>query len=307
MEVANKIVLVQKGALGDFLQAWPSMLAISRQMRKQELLWAGKEAYSLWTEPLGFKDSPLYRKRVEQIYAADTWPPSLEDCRIIWFGLRKAPTESHLPGLWFIPMLEEEGYSPPQDICLQHLRQEGFSAEWDWKGVWSDLFPSRELQPDPFRVLLFPGAGHPSKCWPLERFLDIAQWLRRLGYRPCFVLGPAELERGMRIEDFPRVIPDDFWQLQRWIQSSGLVFGNDSGPLHLAACCQAPGLALFGPSPARQWGPQGLVTLSGEAPCRPCTRMGIIHCSDPVCLRTIGVKEVRAVLRRILPGSGEPG
>ena len=303
MPEAKELILVHNGALGDFLQAWPGILALSGELAERRLLWAGREAYSLWTTPLGLTDSPAHRRRVSLLYGASQWPRELGDARVVWFGLRRPPTEVPLPGLWFVPMLDEEKDTPPRRVCLQWLQGKGLAADRDWKRAWLELFPPEQAKRDPLRVLIFPGAGHPGKCWPLERFLRVADWLREQGYRVCFVLGPAEQERGLRVDPFPWVAPEDLGQLQEWIQSSGFILGNDSGPMHLAGCCQVPGLALFGPSPARQWGPEGIHTISGSAPCRPCTRMGRVGCSDPECLRDISVHRVTKALQQMLAQS----
>src|SRR5207253_668916 len=42
-------------------------------------------------------------------------------------------------------------------------------------------------------VGLFPGAGHPGRCWPLERFAQLADSLvRNDGVRPIVFAGPQE-------------------------------------------------------------------------------------------------------------------
>ncbi|HEY5075245.1 MAG TPA: glycosyltransferase family 9 protein, partial [Pyrinomonadaceae bacterium] len=42
-------------------------------------------------------------------------------------------------------------------------------------------------------VGLFPGAGHPGRCWPLEQFAHLADFLiRNDGVRPIIFIGPEE-------------------------------------------------------------------------------------------------------------------
>lgn len=308
MRLAHKVVFVHKGAIGDFLQIWPCLLALTRELGNREFFWAGKEAYTLWSSPLGIEDAPRMRRSVDRLYGAGSLPRELSDCQVIWFGLRTPPTDSEIPGLWFVPMLDQEGGAPPRRVCRANLRARGLALDQDWRGAWLEHFPP---PPDAVRrrdrVLILPGGGHPAKCWPLENYLRIAKWLRGLGYTVVFLLGPAEIERGVAIRGFETVAPRDLGQLQDWIQSSGLVLGNDSGPLHLTGFCRVPGLALFGPSPAEQWGPPGIATLSGSAPCRPCTRMGVIHCRDPVCLTSISPERVAEELLKLLPAMKNPG
>jgi len=303
MLAAQRIVLVHKGAIGDFLQTWPSLLGLSRELGDRELLWAGREAYTLWTSPLGIEDAPRMRRAVDRLYGARSLPRELSGCHIVWLGLKTPPTDSNIPELWFAPMLDGGGNEPPRRVCRAHLRTKGLRLDQDWRQAWLEHFAPPDVARRKDRVLIFPGGGHPAKCWPLEGYLHIADWLRGLGYTVVFLLGPAEMERGMQIRGFDTVVPEDLGQLQDWIRSSGLVLGNDSGPLHLAGFCRVPGLALFGPSPAEQWGPPGIATLSGSAPCRPCTRMGVIHCRDPVCLTSISPERVIEQMRPLLPGA----
>jgi ADP-heptose:LPS heptosyltransferase len=303
MRLAQKIILVHKGAIGDFLQTWPSILALTRELGNREFFWAGREAYTLWTSPLGIRDAPRLRREVDRLYGARCLPSVLEDCHVIWFGLRTPPTDSEMPEFWFVSMLDEEGDTPPRQVCKNGLRAKGLNPDHDWRQAWLDCFAPRGVPHHRERVLIFPGGGHPAKCWPVENYLRIAEWLRELGYSVVFVLGPAEVERGVRVPGFDTVCPADLGELQECIMASGFILGNDSGPLHLAGFCQVPGLALFGPSPAKQWGPAHIATISGSASCRPCTRMGVIHCRDPVCLSDLTPERVWTALKPQLPGS----
>jgi ADP-heptose:LPS heptosyltransferase len=90
-------------------------------------------------------------------------------------------------------------------------------------------------------VGLFPGAGHPGRRWPMERFASLADYLvRNEGARVLVFAGPEERD----------LIP----QMRRDFPSSTIVFdrltisqlasaqarlsafvSNDTGPLHLAA------------------------------------------------------------------------
>ena len=44
-------------------------------------------------------------------------------------------------------------------------------------------------------IVLHPGAGGVQKRWPIEQFIEVAQWVRsKLDSLPVFVLGPVECE-----------------------------------------------------------------------------------------------------------------
>src|SRR5207302_6124469 len=57
-------------------------------------------------------------------------------------------------------------------------------------------------------VGLFPGAGHPGRCWPLERFAELADFLiRNDGVRPIVFAGPEERSLVPRMHElFPSAL-----------------------------------------------------------------------------------------------------
>jgi ADP-heptose:LPS heptosyltransferase len=127
------------------------------------------------------------------------------------------------------------------------------------------LFKHRERDADVADVLLshiekpviglFPGAGHPSRCWPLESFAKLAQRLIGECYGTVVFLGPEEA--GMR-EQIERVFPVktpilEGLSIPEFIACAARLEAfvtNDTGPMHLAACAGAPVvLILDGPAP----------------------------------------------------------
>ncbi|MDX6614495.1 MAG: heptosyltransferase [Blastocatellia bacterium] len=100
-------------------------------------------------------------------------------------------------------------------------------------------------------VGLFPGAGHPSRCWPLERFAELADFLvRNHGARILVFCGPEEraLMPMMRT-----LFPKSVLILDRLTipelaaaQARLTVFvSNDTGPMHVAAAVGAPLVLLL--------------------------------------------------------------
>lgn len=90
-------------------------------------------------------------------------------------------------------------------------------------------------------VGLFPGAGHPSRCWQLENFRLLAEKIANDGSRPVVLLGPEEAALKQRVVDvFPQetLVIDNLTIAQFIAAASKLdVFvTNDTGPMHLAAC-----------------------------------------------------------------------
>lgn len=112
-------------------------------------------------------------------------------------------------------------------------------------------------------VLIHPGSGGLSKCWPLDRFIALANRIRASGKEVQIVIGPAEQERFTPEER--RVIggagqtvaPATLTELANVLCRASLFIGNDSGVSHLAAAVGAPVIAIFGPTSPDVWRPLG--------------------------------------------------
>jgi hypothetical protein len=111
-------------------------------------------------------------------------------------------------------------------------------------------------------VVLHPGAGSPLKCWPLERWFDLAE---RLGPDKgvLFLLGPVEQEKWGRgdLENlasrFPTLVGPRLRILAGVLAGAAGYVGGDSGPTHLAAGVGARLVALFGPTRPENFAPVG--------------------------------------------------
>ena len=102
-------------------------------------------------------------------------------------------------------------------------------------------------------VLACPLAGWGSKQWPLESYTQLAKKLKM----PLVVNGPPSgVDTLDRIEGAYRHIsglPGLIYATRR----ATAVIGVDSGPLHLAAALDKPGVAIFGPTDPERNGPYG--------------------------------------------------
>jgi ADP-heptose:LPS heptosyltransferase len=89
-------------------------------------------------------------------------------------------------------------------------------------------------------VGLFPGAGHPGRRWPLERFSELAERLvRNDGVRIALFAGPEEHEMIKEMKTrFPRqtIIFDKLTipQLAAALARLSVFVSNDTGPMHIA-------------------------------------------------------------------------
>jgi ADP-heptose:LPS heptosyltransferase len=100
-------------------------------------------------------------------------------------------------------------------------------------------------------VGLFPGAGHESRRWPLDKFAQLADSLSRNDrVRPIVFVGPEEAKI---VSEIRAVFPSSAVVLDRLsirqlasLQARLAVFvSNDTGPLHIAAAVGAPVVLLL--------------------------------------------------------------
>jgi ADP-heptose:LPS heptosyltransferase len=100
-------------------------------------------------------------------------------------------------------------------------------------------------------VGLFPGAGHPSRRWPLERFAELAWALwRNDGVGVALFAGPEEREmvRAMRAACPPSAVVLDrltIPQLAAAAARLSVFISNDTGPMHIAAAVGTPVVILM--------------------------------------------------------------
>ena len=96
-------------------------------------------------------------------------------------------------------------------------------------------------------AVIQPFSGSPKKCWPLDRYQELA---RRLPMPVRWCAGPED-----HLPDALRF--DDLYELACRLATARLYIGNDSGITHLAAAVGTPVVALFGPTDPRIWAPRG--------------------------------------------------
>ncbi|MFP4480968.1 MAG: glycosyltransferase family 9 protein [Desulfohalobiaceae bacterium] len=299
MSSKPKSLVVHKGALGDFLQIWPSLYALTRYHKPGDIFWAGRFEYQLWTKPLGIETAPWHIIRaVDRLYSVTSWPKELEGWQIYWFGLKKPPSTISFPRLYFLQAIDSKQAIHVRENYLQQLQQMDIPACAHWHQAWLEFFATQHIDQEKIHIL--PGAGHKAKCWPLDNYLQLASRLQTQGLCPVFVLGPVERERGMEVQGFESVQPGSLAELQEILAGSGLVVGNDSGPLHLAAYLGRPTLVLFGPSCPLRWAQFQADIFRKNPGCSPCSLTARIDCQDPVCMRLLSIQEVYSRIQELL-------
>jgi heptosyltransferase-1 len=135
-----------------------------------------------------------------------------------------------------------------------------------------EFFGAAGMKPRNRVVVLNPGAGRPTKRWPVERFRVLAAHLAGQARAHVLVVwGPGEDRQAAAIAGPPghRVVlgpPTSLVQLIAVLRRASLLVAADTGPLHLAAALGTPCLGLYGPTDPGRNGPYGLGHRTLRAP-----------------------------------------
>jgi heptosyltransferase I len=154
-------------------------------------------------------------------------------------------------------------------------------------------------------AVINPGAGWPSKLWPVDRYAAVARHLGEGSKLPTLVVWAGAAERTLAeaiaaAAATAQVAPSTTLpELAALARRARLFVGADTGPLHLAAAVGTPCVGLYGPWPASRHGPYGpqniaLQKMFFEGPARAR------RTAPPVYMESITVAMVCEACDRIL-------
>jgi ADP-heptose:LPS heptosyltransferase len=276
----RNVLIFHLGALGDFILTWPVALALARLYPQSRIFYvthAGKgqlaeRALRIDSTDIESGWHALFADRAELPPAAekllttahtvvsflsngdDTWA---DNVRRIAQGATLIPVK---PATLAAPPAGEHasGFIQRQ---LHPWPAIATAVEQILKSI-ADRGVGGRATPDG-SILIHPGSGAPFKCWPVERFIELAERLTAGGRDVKFVIGETELERwprhtldrlsrAARLEQPANLI--GLWQL---INPVSIFIGNDSGTSHLAGILGVPTITLFGATSPQVWKPLG--------------------------------------------------
>lgn len=149
------------------------------------------------------------------------------------------------------------------------------------------------------------GAGRIQKLWNLSGFVEVTDWLTKLGCQVVFLGAPDEAVRAKEVIDkLARPVLNlvgeiSLGELLGLLKLSTAYLGNDSGPMHMAAAMGTPGVGMFSYAREDEWAPRSEVfeLLRGREICKVCIKKA---CLDPVCINTLETAPVIEKLAAIL-------
>jgi lipopolysaccharide heptosyltransferase I len=148
-----------------------------------------------------------------------------------------------------------------------------------------DKLAAMGLADKPYAVLV-PGSAHQSKCWPTERFAQIAGKMAQEWNLAAVGTGSQEehslVEQIRQRADVPVInlagqttIPE----LLALLKNTRLVISNDTGPGHIAEAMKVPTVLIFGHTNPMRVGPYG--RIQDVAAVNPLDRGQMVESKNP--------------------------
>jgi ADP-heptose:LPS heptosyltransferase len=297
-ELGERFLVVRLGSLGDIVHTFPAVAALRKTFPAANITWlthprweslvaASGLATEIWatqTRSLG-----SLRSVIGRIHAARF------SCAIDYQGLWKSAGLPFLAGVakrvgfsaetireWGVPVL----YTERVRCERRHIAEQNgelsiragakcCAADFALRvGDHDAAFVAAALRAggvgDGGYVLLSPGGGWRSKCWPAERFGELAAEIYRgMGLRCVVNYGPGE---EWLVEEVKRSAGDagpvgfcgEMGKLMAVARGALCMVGGDTGPLHLAVALGTASVSVYGPTDPERNGPYpGFVLRDG--------------------------------------------
>jgi ADP-heptose:LPS heptosyltransferase len=279
-----RFLVVRLGSLGDIIHTFPAVAALRESFPAARIVWLthprwaflvgssglASEVWTVDTRAVSSLREAVRRLRQSSWSAAIDYQGLWKSALLPFFGgvTRRIGFSSATIREFGVPLLYTERVNTGKahiaeqngDLSLRAGAQRGTAPvnlkipEEDQASVRSHL----RTQGLDRCIVLSPGGGWRSKCWPADRFGALARKLREsLGLRCVVNVGPGEDDLAAALvsasgDAAPFVYRGNLGELMALLRGVACIVGGDTGPLHLAAALGTPAVAIFGPTdPAR--------------------------------------------------------
>jgi ADP-heptose:LPS heptosyltransferase len=294
----RRFLVVRLGSLGDIVHTFPAVAALRESFPAAEIIWLTHARYELLVQTSGLaskiwttetRAASSLMKTIREIRAASF------DTAIDYQGLWKSASLPFLGGVnrrigfssesvreFGVPLL----YTDRVHAISAHVADQ--NGELSKRAGAKNAVANFRLDPPPLQheelpnflrsgdmnhyVVLSPGGGWRSKCWPPERFGALCRKIfQSLSLRCLINYGPGEEDLASKVcattgDANPVLFNGEVGPLMSLLRTAVCVVGGDTGPLHLAVALGTPVVALFGPTDPARNGPYRITTSSSSAP-----------------------------------------
>ena len=274
----RNVLIFHSAALGDFVLSWPFAVALARIYAQSRIIYVTHCQKGLLAERVLRLESTDVEAGWHHLHAEGGTPP--ERAGRLLAGAHAIYTFGPASPIWLanvrrlnpdanVVVLDHptDGPAHATDRLVDQLAAHRPEAEATRQILRSVADRGIGFNRTPgTHTVIHPGAGSPAKCWPAERFADLAGRLIAAGRPVRFVVGEVERERWSaaalrQLADVAEVRhPATLLDLLGEVAPAAAFVGNDSGPGHLAGILGVPTLTLFGPTDPARWHPLGPAT-----------------------------------------------
>lgn len=282
-----KFLVVRLGSLGDVVHAFPAVAALRESFPKGKIVWlthprwralvaAAGIANEIWeVETRSFSSVREMRNRIRvgEFTAAIDYQGLWKSAALPFLAKvsRRIGFSSASVREFGVPLL----YTERVQIHSEHVAE--MNGELSLRAgatnptaKFTPAVPSKAkeaihkmLQAEGIDsyVVLSPGGGWLSKCWPVERYAELARRLHsEFGMRSVINYGPGEDQLAQQVlgaagDANPVTYSGSFGELMALLQNARCVVAGDTGPMHLADALGTRVIAIFGPTDPKRNGP----------------------------------------------------
>lgn len=220
-----------------------------------------------------------------------------------------------------------------EDMMLQrHRLLINYLGLKEYQAKLPNLLPKRKIIMDTNYCVLCPGSSKMEKCWPIDRYSEIADFIIENYNMKVYLCGgqdEIEFENMIlsHVKNSNRVISyigkTSFSEWSAIVQHASLVVGNDSATMHLAAASRRKAICIAGVYDKFQFFPYKVdtldagdilpVTLIKNMPCEWCRTKGYeagygnLECRNRIkknmcalCIEEITVENVKEQIIKLM-------
>jgi len=300
-----RFLVVRLGSLGDIVHTFPAVSALRQSFPASQITWLthprweplvatsglATEIWATETRSVASIREIVARIRREQFTAAIDYQGLWKSAALPLFGgiPRRIGFSSQTIREWGVPIL----YTDRVRCVTTHIAEQ--NGELSRCAGASCLVAPFALQVSSQEdavvrqfldergmaryVLLSPGGGWRSKCWPPQRFGQLAQQLRNsLDLRCVLNYGPGEdhLVEAIKASSGnadPVAYSGSVESLMALARGAECIVGGDTGPLHLAIALGTPSVSIYGPTDPRRNGPYPAFTSPNPEGAELCREL----------------------------------
>ena len=334
-ETYKNILIIKPSSLGDIVLALPALSALHRSFPDAKISWLIRPEFAplldnhphlteiipfdrkllgkAWFHPGAFICLILLIRRLrrDKFDAVIDLQGLFRTASLAWlsgckkrFGMADAREFGHV--FYTHKITRDENCIHLVDFYLKIVRAAGagdtnvefvFGKNPQAEDSVNRLLQNHNIRPRNY-IIFIPGSAHSDKCWPAERFAQLADKISSKFALPVLAVG-TEADKNMveQIKGFTNTPVTDFIGLTNLkelvvlLRNARLVVSNDTGPGHIAAALGTPLVMMF------SWSNPARIAPYGKSECmvasEPYGRGQGIKSADPKhSVRTITVDQV---------------